>query len=88
MHDDRAGLDNGLGDAELYRCTESCPQGVLHDPSGCEGCHDPDAPFIVKFTTWETSYCQRCARQLRMDGHELSKRGRQLPDEQHALSFE
>ena len=27
----------------LYVCTPECPQGEVHEASGCEECHDPDA---------------------------------------------
>ena len=66
-------------------CTDDCPQGRLHDASGCEGCHSPDAPYIVKFKTWETAYCERCARQLRSEGHPLSTRSETLADDQRSL---
>ena len=69
----------------LYRCTADCPQGAVHDDTGCEACHDPDAPYIIKFKTWESAYCGRCARQMRSEGHRPSPRGRALPDDQLAL---
>ena len=69
----------------LYRCTAECPHGPVHEAYGCEACHDPDAPYIVRFTTWETAYCKRCARQLRSEGYRLSPRGRTLPDDQIGL---
>ena len=70
---------------DLYECSDSCPQGRFHESSGCEGCHDPDAPYIVKFSTWETSYCEPCARQLRSEGHRLSTHGKTMPEDQLTL---
>ena len=69
----------------LYECSEDCPEGQFHEHFGCEACHNPNAPYIVKFATWETAYCERCARQLRSEGHSLSKRGETLADDQIAL---
>ena len=39
----------------LYKCSDNCAQGRFHEHSGCEACHNPDAPYIVKFPTWETA---------------------------------
>ena len=69
----------------LYECSEDCPEGQLHGPSGCEACHNPDAPYIIRFPTWETAYCERCARQLRSEGHRLSTHSKTLAHDQMAL---
>ena len=40
---------------------------------------------LVRFPTWETSHCERCARQLRREGFPLSTRGKTLPEDQLTL---
>ncbi len=71
----------------LYVCTPECAQGAVHEASGCEGCHDPDCPHLIDFGTWLTAYCERCARQMRRDGHRISDKGAPLDDDQLQLDL-
>ncbi|MCY4507948.1 MAG: hypothetical protein OXG35_13475 [Acidobacteria bacterium] len=71
-------------DDELYDCTHDCPQGPVHGPDGCDACHNRDAPYVIKFAAWTSAYCERCARQLRLEGYELSRDGKALPDDDDA----
>ena len=76
-----------MRDKPLYDCSPDCRQGEVHEDSGCEGCHDPDAPHLVDFGTWRTSYCEACARQLRRDGNHISHHGKELPPDQLRLGL-
>ena len=48
---------------------------------------DPDCPHLIDFGTWLTAYCERCARQMRRDGHRISDKGAPLDDDQLQLDL-
>ena len=47
----------------------------------------PGRPHLIDFGTWLSAYCERCARQLRRDGHRISDKGTQLGDDQLRLDL-